>query len=59
MPDLNDFYTFKMTASGGSSGGGRNSNASSGNGGRTGCGIALIVLAVLGWVLCFVGKFLA
>lgn len=55
MPDLNDFYAFKMTSSGGGSGGGKNNNS---NGG-TGCSTALIVLAVIGWVLWFVGKFLA
>ena len=52
MPDLNDFYAFKMTSSDGGSGGGRNNNS---NGG-TGCSTALIVLAVIGCVLWFVGK---
>ena len=51
MPDLNDFYAFNMT-----SGGGGNS---SGDGGGTGCITVLIVLAVIGWVLWFIGKFLA
>ena len=55
MPDLNDFYTFKMTSSGGSSGGGKNNNSSGG----TGCSTVLIALAVIGWVLWFIGKFLA
>ena len=55
MPDLNDFYAFKMTSSNSSSGGGRNNNSSGG----TGCSTALIVLAVIGWVLWFVGKFLS
>lgn len=50
MPDLNDFYAFKMTSSNGGSGGGKNSNSSGGNGGGTGCSTALIVLAVIGWV---------
>ena len=54
MPDLNDFYAFKMTTGGSSSGGGRNN--SSGNGGNSGCATALIVLAIIGWVLCFIGK---
>lgn len=52
MPDLNDFYAFKMTSSGSGSGGGKNNNS----GGGMGCSIALIVLAVIGWVLWFVGK---
>ncbi len=55
MPDLNDFYAFKMTASGGGSGGGKNNNS---NGG-TGCSTALIALAVIGWVLWLIGKFLS
>lgn len=59
MPDLNDFYAFKMTTSGSSSGGGKNNNSNNGNSGGTGCSTALIVLAVIGWVLWFVGKFLA
>lgn len=56
MPDLNDFYAFKMTSSVGSSGGGRNNNSNGGNGGGTGCATALIVLAIIGWVLCLIGK---
>lgn len=55
MPDLNDFYTFKMTSSGSGSGGGKNNNS---NGG-TGCSTALIVLAVVGWVLWLTGKLLS
>ena len=55
MPDLNNFYTFKMTSSGGGSGGGRNNNFN-GNGGGTGCSTVLIVLGVIGWVLWFIGK---
>ena len=55
MPDLNDFYAFKMTASGGGSGGGKNNNS---NGG-TGCSTALIALAVIDWVLWLIGKFLS
>ena len=51
MPDLNDFYAFNMTSGG-------DGNSSSDSGG-TGCGTALIVLAVIGWVLWFIGKFLA
>lgn len=52
MPDLNDFYAFKMTSSGSGSGGGRNNNSSGG----TGCSTVLIVLAVTGWVLWLIGK---
>jgi len=55
MPDLNDFYAFKMTASGSGSGSNRNN---SNNGGK-GCSTVLIVLAVIGWVLWFIGKFIA
>ena len=54
MPDLNDFYAFKMTSSGGGSGGGKNKYS---NGG-TGCSTELIAQAVIGWVLWFIGKFL-
>lgn len=56
MPDLGDFYAFKMTSSGSGSGGGKN-NAS--NNGSSGYSTTLIVLAVIGWVLWFVGKFLS
>ena len=56
MPDLNDFYAFKMTTSGSGSGGSKNHNSNNGNGGGTGCSTALIVLAVIGWVLWFIGK---
>ncbi len=59
MPNLNDFYAFKMTSSGSGSGGSRNNNSNNGNGGGTGCSTTLIMLAVIGWVLWFVGKFLA
>ena len=55
MPDLGDFYAFKMTSSGSSSGGGRNNNSSGG----TGCSTVLIVLAVIGWVLWLIGKLLS
>lgn len=52
MPDLGDFYTFKMTSSCGSSGGGKNNNSVGG----MGCSTALIVLAVIGWVLFLISK---
>ena len=55
MPDLNNFYAFKMTSSGSGSGGGKNNNS---NGG-TGCSTTLIVLAVIGWVLWLIGKILS
>lgn len=55
MPDLNDFYAFKMTTSGSGSGGSRNNNSSGG----TGCSTMLIVLAVISWVLWFIGKIFA
>lgn len=45
MPDLNDFYAFNMTSGGG---------GSSGDG--IGCSKALVVLAVIGWVLWLIGK---
>ena len=45
MPDLNDFYAFNMTSGGGGS-----------PGGGIGCSKALIVLAVIGWVLWLIGK---
>ena len=54
MPDLNDFYAFKMTSSGSDSGGGKNNNSVGG----TGCSTALIVLAVIGWVLWLIEKIL-
>lgn len=55
MPDINDFYAFKMTSSGNGSSGGKNNNS----GGGTSCPTALIVLAVIGWVLWLIGKFLS
>ena len=55
MPDLNDFYAFRMTSSGGGSDG-ESKKTVSGNGGGTGCATALIVLAIIGWVLCLIGK---
>ena len=57
MPDLNDFYAFKMTTSGSDSCGSKNPNFNNGNDGETGCSTVLIVLAVIGWVLWFIGKF--
>ncbi len=47
MPDLNDFYAFKMTSGDNY---GRNSNN------NTGCGTVIIVLSVIGWVLWLIGK---
>ena len=57
MPDLNDFYEFKTTTSGGDSSGGKRSNSNNCNSSSNGCSTALIVLAFIGWVLWFVGKF--
>ena len=31
-------------------------SAGGGNGGGTGCATALIVLAIIGWLLCLIGK---
>ena len=59
MPDLNDFYAFKMTTTGGGSSGGKSNNTSGNDGGCTGCSTALIVLAVIGWALWFIGRFLS
>ena len=56
MPDLNDFYAFKTTTSGSGSGGSKNPNSNNGDSGGTGCSTALIVLAVIGWVLFFISK---
>ena len=55
MPDLGDFYAFKMTSSGSGSGGGRNNNS----GGGTGCSSVLIASAVIGWVLWLIVKLLS
>jgi len=56
MPDLNDFYAFKMTSGGSGIGGGKNNNSTGGGSGDSGCDTALIVLAVIGWVLWLIGK---
>lgn len=56
MPDLNDFYTFKMTSGGSDSGGGKNNNFGNCGSGNSSCATALIVLAIIGWVLCLIGK---
>ena len=54
MPDLNDFYAFKMTTSEKNSGGSKNNNSSGG----AGCSAVLVVLAVTGWALWVAGRFL-
>lgn len=55
MPDLNDFYAFKMTSSGsGYSSGGTNQNIS-GNG-SIGCNGAFVILMIIIVVLWFIGK---
>ena len=56
MPDLNDFYAFKMTTTGSGSSGGKCNNTSGNDGGCTGCSTALIVLAVIGWMLFLINK---
>lgn len=56
MPDLNDFYAFKMTTGVSGYGGGKNNNSTGGGSGDSGCATALIVLAVIGWVLWLIGK---
>ena len=59
MPDMNDFYAYKMTTSDGGSGGGRNNNSTGGgNDSDSGCATGLVVLAIIGWVLWFIGRFL-
>ena len=50
MPDLDDFYVFEMISS---EGGNAEKNTTG-----SGCSTVLIVLAVIGWVLWFVGKLL-
>lgn len=57
MPDLNDFYAFKMTSSGSGSDGGKCNNTNKGNGGANGCSTSLIVLAVIGWGCGSLGSF--
>lgn len=55
MPDLNDFYAFKMTTSDrGYSSGGTNQNIS-GNG-SIGCNGAFVILMIIIVVLWFIGK---
>ncbi|MBQ8782643.1 MAG: hypothetical protein IJZ57_02595 [Clostridia bacterium] len=53
MPDLGDFYAFKMTSTDSGSGGNKNNNS----GGGISCSTVLIVLAVIGWVLWLIGNF--
>ena len=56
MPDLDDFIAFQMTTSDTDSGKGKNNNSNNDNKSPNGCTTALIVLAILGWILWFVGK---
>ena len=58
MPDLNDFYAFKMTTSDSFPIRGKSNNSDNGSNEPNGCCTALIVLAVIGWMLWFVGRFL-
>lgn len=53
MPDLNDFYAFKMTTTQTGSNKSNGTNSSSGNSKFV---TVLIVLAIIGWVLCLIGK---
>ncbi len=55
MPDLNDFYAFKMTASVGNQTDGSNNQNSSGNG-SFGCSGAFVILMIIIAVLWFIGK---
>ena len=55
MPDLNDFYAFKMTTSSGNQVGSSN-NQNSGNNGGIGCSGAFVILMIIIAVLWFIGK---
>lgn len=55
MPDLNDFYAFKMTTSGGNQTGDINNQNSSGNG-SVSCSGAFAILMIIIAVLWFIGK---
>ena len=55
MPDLNDFYAFKMTTSGGISSGGSNNKNSKGDG-EIGCSGAFVILLIIIAVLWFIEK---
>ena len=48
MPDIDDFYAFKMTFSGNGSSGVKSNNLNNGNSGYNGCYTVLIVLATFG-----------
>lgn len=50
MPDLNDFYAFKMTISGGSN------NKNSNGDGEIGCSGAFVITLIIITVLWFIGK---
>lgn len=56
MPDLDDFYAFKMTSSDSRAGDGGKYNSNNNGSGGNGCTTTLIVLAILGWVLLLIGK---
>jgi hypothetical protein len=53
MPDLNDFYAFKMTTTGSSSSSGCNNN--NGDSG-IGCSGAFVILMIIIAVLWFIGE---
>ena len=48
MPNLNDFYAFKITTSGG--------NQTSGSNGSIGYSGTFVILMIISAVLCFIGK---
>lgn len=53
MPDLNEFYAFKMTSSSDGTNRGKNSNS---NNDETGCSSATIVLCTIIFALYLIGK---
>lgn len=55
MPDLNDFYAFKMTTSSGSPSGGSNNKNSNGDS-EIWCSGTFVILLVIIAVLWFIGK---
>ena len=51
MLDLDDFIAFQMTTSDTSSDKDKNNNSNNSNNTPNGCTTALIILAILGWIL--------
>ena len=56
MPDLNDFYAFKMTSSGS---GGSNHKSSNQGGNGDGCSNAFVWIAAIVSVLWIIGKLIS